>query len=353
MTGADSLKVQGVTAYPAIAASARVRLAAFEPFLQEHGVSLAYRPTLTDSEYALLMSGASPVRKAVALTGAAARAARLMRTDSLLLVHRLLLLAPLPWVDPPPRVDVYDFDDALFVGSAADANRSYQWLKQEPRRARACVKRARQVIASNSVLATDARRLSTSVEVIPSCVDPSSQALREHSESDVVTVGWIGSHTTCAYLDPVIPVVERMNRNGTRVRLRVIGGDTGVRASWIEHRPWDLARQAEELSGFDIGIMPLPDDEWTRGKSGYKLLQYFAAGVPAVASPVGINSELLADGRGITAGTGEEWQAALEQLAGSAVERRERGLSARRYVEAHYSYQRWAPELARLLKDLA
>ena len=175
----------------------------------------------------------------------------------------------------------------------------------------------------------------------------------DHAETDVVTIGWIGSHTTVAYLRPVLPVIARLNEHGQRAMLVVIGGDTGVRADWIEHRPWSLARQAADLAGLDIGIMPLPDDHWARGKSGYKILQYFAAGVPAVASPVGINAELIADGRGLPAQSEADWERSLLQLIKSVEERRQRGAVVRAYVETHYSYQRWAPELAALLRSLA
>ncbi len=345
--------VQGLTAYPLSAASARVRIGDFRPFLREQGVELSHRSALTDAEYAVLRSHASPLQKAAVLVRSAARAAREQRTDSLLLVQRLLLLNPMPGIDPPTHVDAYDIDDALFVGSPAEANRRFQWVKQERRRSLATMRRARLVIAANAFLADHARTLNRHVEVVPSCVDPTAQPLREHTDTDVVTIGWIGSHTTVAYLRPVLPVLASLGDHGRAAKLVVIGGDTGVRAPWIEHRPWSLQRQAVDLADLDIGIMPLPDSPWARGKSGYKLLQYFAAGVPAVASPVGINPELVAEGRGLVASSTDEWTRGLLSLARSADERRERGALGRSYVEANFSYQRWAPELAALLRSLA
>jgi glycosyltransferase involved in cell wall biosynthesis len=208
------------------------------------------------------------------------------------------------------------------------------------------------VLTGNRTLAGQAREYTKRVEVIPSCVDPSAQPLREHREREQLTIGWIGSHTTVAYLEPLLPLIERLNQHGQRVTLVVVGGDTGVRASWIEHRRWSLATQATDLADFDIGVMPLPDTEWTRGKSGYKLLQYFSAGVPAVASPVGVNAEFVADGRGFAASTEAEWERALTELLTDASARRERGAAARSFVEKDYSYQRWAPELAALLRSL-
>jgi hypothetical protein len=126
-----------------------------------------------------------------------------------------------------------------------------------------------------------------------------------------------------------------------------------MRADWIEHRAWSPASEPRDLASFDIGIMPLPDSDWARGKCGYKVLQYFSAGVPAVASPVGITSELIGDDRGLLASTSAEWYAALDQLIRDVEERRDRGAAARAFVEQRYSYQRWAPELAELLKSVA
>jgi glycosyltransferase involved in cell wall biosynthesis len=190
------------------------------------------------------------------------------------------------------------------------------------------------------------------VEIVPSCVDTDRQPLRAHREADVVTVGWLGSHTTVAYLAPILPVMARLNRDRLRARLVVIGGETGMTAPWLEHRPWSLETETTDLAGFDIGVMPLPDTDWARGKCGYKILQYFSAGVTAVVSPVGISTQLVGDGRGLTAAHEDEWHAALSRLIADCAERRERGAAARTYAEREYSYQRWAPEYAALLHSI-
>lgn len=353
MEGSAPLKVQGATAYPLSAASARVRVANFRPFLLAEGVELTHYPTLSDADYAFLASPGHPAKKAGTLLRSVLRAARAGQNCDLLLIHRLLMLGAVPGIDPPRRLDVYDFDDALFVGSLGSANRGFAWVKQEARRALSCARRARLVIAANSFLASQARAVARRVEVVPSCVDPGRQPLRQHADGDTLTIGWIGSASTAAYLRPVLPVIAQLAASDPRLRLVVVGGDTGVRASWIEHRPWSLERQGVDLASFDVGIMPLPDDDWARGKSGYKLLQYFSAGVPAVASPVGVNRELVDGERGLCATTTDEWEAALQQLLAHADERHDRGLAARAYVEQNYSYQRWAPELAALVRSLS
>lgn len=348
------LRILGETAYPATVASARVRIANFAPYLVPHGVALAHRPALTRGDYALLQSSASPARKAAAIARSAARAALARRpAHELLLVHRLRLMAPLPGFDPPSELDVYDLDDALFLGSAAAVNRRFAWTKQEARRCVACLRRARLVLAGNAFLADHARRYAARVEIVPSCVAPESQPLREHGSRDVLTVGWMGSQSTSEYLAPVLPVLARLNAVRTRFRLVVVGATLGLCEPWIEERAWSEPTQASDLASFDVGIMPLRDSPWARGKCGYKLLQYFAAGVPAIAAPVGVNSALVGDEHGLLADSAAEWEQALTYLAGDAEERRQRGAAARAFVEREYSYARWAPELAAMLRSVA
>jgi glycosyltransferase involved in cell wall biosynthesis len=351
----DPITVAAETAYPPLTASARVRLLGFTAPLESLGVELRYRAMLTDSEYAAIRArggGLGTARKARALAAGARRAAHVDAEPDLTLVHRLRFLTPLPMVEPLRRVDVYDFDDALFIDLPLPWNRSFSWLKRESARYRAYVRRARLVIAGNPYLADHARELARRVEVVPSCVDPDSQPIRRHRQQEVVRVGWIGSEPTAPYLAPLMPVLGRLNANRVRARLILVGAGGDLRAPWIEHRPWSLATEAQELASFDIGVMPMPDTAWSRGKCGYKLLQYFAAGVPAIASPVGVNSAIVDRERGRLATTDDEWIRALEELIGDAELRSTLGAAARRFAESEYSYRRWAPELARLLREL-
>jgi glycosyltransferase involved in cell wall biosynthesis len=350
-------QIAAQTTYPMSAASPRVRLASFIPYLSRHGVELRYEPTLTEDEYRLIASDSAPLRKAASLARAAMRLARRGggRTgDDLLLVHRLRFLAALPGLEPARHVDAYDFDDALYLGSSLPANRRFGWVKREGERWRSYVRRARLVIAGNSHLAGHAREHARRVEV-PSCVDPTRQPMRQHADRELVTIGWIGSRSTVDHLQEVLPAVAALNEGELVARMVLVGaGDVDYEAPWLEVRPWSIDSEPDDLASFDIGVMPLPDSDWTRGKCGYKLLQYFSAGVPAVASPVGVNTMIIGGGkeRGLLADGREQWISALEQLIGDHEARREMGSGARRFVESEYSYQRWAPELASLLAEL-
>jgi glycosyltransferase involved in cell wall biosynthesis len=300
------------------------------------------------------MSSGSPLQKLVIVARCARRVASQRPTASgeLSMVHRLLSLVPIPGRDPASNVDVYDVDDALFVGSISAGNAAYRFLKRERERCDAYLSRARLVLAGNSYLAGYASRSASRVEVLPSCVDPSTQPVRAHRDVEVLTVGWLGSASTSVYLDAVIGVFESINRGAVRMKLVTVGASPLPSSPWLEQRAWSLATETTMLARFDVGIMPMPDDPWTRGKCGYKLLRYFSAGVPALGSPVGVNRALLAGGSGIAVETPAQWKAGLEEYASDWRVRQQAGASARRFVKAQYSYQRWAPELAAMLRSL-
>jgi glycosyltransferase involved in cell wall biosynthesis len=350
---AGRLCVSGETAYPRTAAGSRVRVASFVPFLREHSVDLEYRPTLSEPDYEVIRSSAPAARKAAVLARSTARLAG--RGGGVVrLVHRFRSLLPAPGLDPPRRVDVYDFDDAIFLGSmhalqASRVNARFGWAKRERQRSLAYLRRAAVVVAGNAFLADHARSYARRVEVIPSCVDPESQPLQDHGEREVVTVGWLGSPSTSAYLRSALPAFERVNGDRLRARLVLVGADRSIDAPFVEHRPWSLERERSDLASFDIGIMPVVDDDWGRGKCGYKILQYFSAGVPAIASPVGVNPSLVGNERGLLAVSVDDWERALEELVGDAAARRDAGRAARELAQREYSYRRWAGPLAELL----
>ncbi|MCK4816159.1 glycosyltransferase family 4 protein, partial [bacterium] len=173
-------------------------------------------------------------------------------------------------------------------------------------------------------------------------------------DNDKVVIGWIGSSSTTPYLSILFPVFRRLCRTHPNAYIKLIGATPinipDVRVKQVD---WDLETEVEELQEFDIGIMPLPDNEWTRGKGGYKLLQYMAVGIPCVASPVGINKELIRDGEnGFLATTEEEWYEKLSLLIENPEIRKRMGLRERDFVVKNYSFEVAAPKLISVLKSL-
>jgi glycosyltransferase involved in cell wall biosynthesis len=238
---------------------------------------------------------------------------------------------------------VYDFDDALQCDWGAGGF-SRQWAPKAPK-AHLAVQQADRVIAGSPVLADWASQHNADVVLIPSCVAPDAYRQKtEYELSDPPRLGWIGSADNEAYLLLVAPALCEIHRR-TGARLTLIGTsrpNLGDLESFIDRVRWSEETQHARLAEFDVGLFPLPDNPYTRGKCGYKLLQYAAAGTPAVANPVGVNAQILSQlGMPAVCDDGQWIDAVLDLLAGSADMRASIGHRAREVVQLHYSYDAW------------
>jgi glycosyltransferase involved in cell wall biosynthesis len=238
---------------------------------------------------------------------------------------------------------VYDFDDALQwdVGSGHPLRR---WAPKAPK-ALAAVRTADRVVAGNDVLADWASEHNRDVVVIPSCVSPDAYTPKdEYALGDPPRLGWIGSANNEVYLTLIEGPLREVNRR-TGARLTLIGTATsrlGELERIIDRVPWGETVQHRQLARLDLGLGPLPDAPYSRGKCGYKLLQYAAAGVPVVASPIGVNERLLRELGMPGPRDATEWTEALvELLARPAEARAELGRRARKLVQDRYSYDAW------------
>jgi len=278
------------------------------------------------------------------------------RADVVILQRKLLPLWQLRMLRcAAPRM-VYDVDDAVFLRDSY--SRKPQASVARLARFWATVYAADAVIAGNNYLR---ERVSAyvgpgRVRVIPTCVEPKRYPLAEHHRRGAdVKLAWIGQRSTLRSLERVGPHLAAAAENLPGLELRVIC-DCSVRLPGVRSvlRPWSSATEAAELADADIGLCWLPDDEWSRGKCGLKVLQYMAAGLPVVANAVGMNRRLVHDGRtGMLAWRPVEWAAAVSRLAADPPLRRRMGGAGRRLVEQQYSVARWGPEFAQLIASVA
>ncbi|QEE60841.1 glycosyltransferase family 4 protein [Salinibacterium sp. dk2585] len=238
------------------------------------------------------------------------------------------------------RHGVYDFDDALMLAphSAATA------LWPKPLIWRKAVSAADTVVAGNEFLADSAAAFNPNVSVIPSCVDPASYPRKTNYDlSSTPRALWLGSPSTERYLDLISSALLRIN-SLTGLRLTMISAGAASLGSLdriVDRVDWD-PHFARHLAGADFGIMPLDDTDWERGKCAYKLLQYGAAGLPLVGSPVGANRPVLAGADGLAPETEDEWFDAMSALLRESSERREqRGMTAWAHISENYSFSAW------------
>lgn len=273
-----------------------------------------------------------------------------LREFDLLVIAKFKLEAGERWlVRRRARRIAYDFDDAIYfakpdrLGAAPD---------RSPRRVRkfeAMCAFADLVTAGNDVLGEAARRTARRVEVVPTGIDLAPYRV-PGLRGDGSRVAWIGLPGNLPYLGLVEEALARVARRRPGLRLVVISDrKPEAFAAPVELCPWSRETEAEVLAGCGFGIMPLPDDDWTRGKGGFKLLQYMAAGLPTIASPVGINREITVDGdTGFLAATTDEWERAIERLAGDPALGARMGAAGRRRVDERYAL----PVVGRRLVDL-
>jgi glycosyltransferase involved in cell wall biosynthesis len=193
------------------------------------------------------------------------------------------------------------------------------------------------------------------VTVIPTTID-TDKYLPESSkpESPTPVIGWSGSFSTVQHLNILRAPLRRLAAR-EKFRLRIVGvSDYRLDGVEVEALPWRSRTEIEDLRVIDIGMMPLPDDDWSRGKCGLKALQYMALGIPTICSPVGVNSEIIQDGvNGFLASTADEWIEKLTTLLHSAELRKRFGLAGRRTVEAKYSARSQVPRVLEVFKSVA
>jgi glycosyltransferase involved in cell wall biosynthesis len=247
---------------------------------------------------------------------------------------------------------VYDVDDAVWHTRGAGGDR-LAFLKGSRRKAAWLASRADQVVAGNELLADWLSRYSSTVMVIPSLVDLDTAPLRSHEDRSKLVLGWIGSTTTAPFIRRLGDAFERVAAAlpDREVELRLVGSPplelSGVS---VRAEPWSEETERACLEEMDIGVMPLPDTVFTRGKCAYKAVQYMASGVPVVADDVGITARVIGHGEaGLIATGADQWVDALVALGRDRGMRERLGGRARARVEKRYSVQAWAPTLARAI----
>ncbi|MCC7501635.1 MAG: glycosyltransferase [Flavobacteriales bacterium] len=238
---------------------------------------------------------------------------------------------------------VFDFDDAIWLQNVSEANKWFSWIKDAGKTSK-LIGLSDLIFAGNAYLADYAKRFNPNTVIVPTTIDTEEYKPVERKGQGPVTIGWSGSITTIQHVRYAIPALKVIKaKYGDRVAIRVVGdGSYREPELGVVGMPWRKDTELLDLGGMDIGIMPLPDDEWARGKCGLKGLQYMALGIPAIMSPVGVNSEIIRDGvNGHLATTKEEWVDRLSRLIDNTEARRAMGIEAKRTVEEHYSVHAW------------
>jgi glycosyltransferase involved in cell wall biosynthesis len=336
----------------------RFRIEQWAPYLQGEGLSLSFSPFLAPKAMDLLYERGRRLSKAVETMRGYTGRLRMLRDlasydvafvyrEAAMLGSALLerfLAHRLPFV--------LDFDDSIYLPPANTVNPWAGWLRHSGKTGTLCGL-ARHVTVGNETLAAFARSRSRAVTVLPTTIDTEAYVVVTRPDHARPVLGWSGSLTTLPYLSAMRETLLRL-RQRMDFELRIIGGELSMPGLDVRCQPWRPETEVEDLRELDVGIMPLPDDPWTRGKCGLKALQYMALGIPAVVSPVGVNTEIVQHGvNGYHATSPEEWVDGMGRLLGDNALRARLGSEARRTVEERYSARGHAPRLGRILREVA
>lgn len=353
------MRILVLSKYPRRGSSSRLRFYQYLPALERAGISCECRPLFDDSYLDQLYSGRQP-----SYAGVPAWYGRRLGDLGARHGHDLLWIEGelFPWL--PAFVDrlflgrrpyVLDFDDAMFHRYDQHFFPPARWLLG--RKLDRLMAGASLVVVGNEYLAARAAEAGARrVEIVPTVLDLSRYRLGGRvAADDEPTIGWIGSPHTTVYLRDLVPVMLDLSRRSP-FRFLLVGAAPVPELAVLGKRfcceQWREEAEAEQLSRMDIGVMPLPDEAFPRGKCGYKLIQYMAMALPAVASPVGANRAIIQDGQtGYFARDDGEWTARLRELLRDGELRRRLGRAGRATVEREYTLERWAPRMVELLRS--
>ena len=350
-----------VAPHPIEGPSTRIRIHQFLPALDAAGIAHSVRPFLS-SRLAPVVYRREAIAAKLAVTGwgATQRIVDVVRAFRYDLVYVLREVFP---IGPPVferlfeaasgRI-AFDFDDAIYHRHENDDNpldRFRDWDRPAK-----VIARARRTVAGSEILADFARAHAPRpdrVVVIPTVVDTATFRPRPRRPDGTIVIGWIGTPRNTTYIRAIWPALASVARRDRRVRYVFVGAEPfDVGGVPVEFRRWTLAGEVGDVQGFDLGIMPLPDDVQTRGKCGFKLIEYMACGLPAVASPVGANSHVLENEvTGLLATSGADWTEALLRLASDSGLRQRMGEAGRARAERSFSLTAMAPRFVATIEQ--
>jgi glycosyltransferase involved in cell wall biosynthesis len=232
---------------------------------------------------------------------------------------------------------IFDFDDSIWVMDTSMGNKKFEWLKDPEKTARN-IRKANMVIAGNAYLADYARHYNNHIKIIPTTIDTDIHKPLP-IKKDKITIGWSGSLTTLKHFEYALDFLKIIKKKYPQVEICVISDGVYTNDEIeIKGLAWATETEVASINTFSIGIMPLPNDEWAKGKCGLKGLSYMACEIPTIMSPVGVNTEIIEHGKNcFLASTTDEWVACLSQLIESTELREKMGKAARQTVIEKYS----------------
>lgn len=249
---------------------------------------------------------------------------------------------------------IFDFDDSIWLQTVSEANKKLGFLKDASKTSK-IIQQSKLVFAGNEFLAQYARRFNSNVVIVPTTIDTEVYQSQTTGSNDRVCIGWSGSFTTIEHFETAIPALKRIKEKyGDKVYFKIIGdGKYYCKELETQGLPWKADTEIKDLSEIGIGIMPLPDTEWAKGKCGLKGLQYMALGIPTLMSPVGVNGQIIQNGKnGFLPHTEDEWVEYISTLVDNESLRKQIGEAGKKTVDEQYSTKAWKQKYLEYFEQL-
>jgi glycosyltransferase involved in cell wall biosynthesis len=329
--------------------SQRYRFEQYLPLLQQEGFNFTYSYLLNEKDDTVFYSKGNFIPKIlILLKSIFIRVIDLLRFKkfNIIFIQREALFLGTSYFERKAAASgafvIFDFDDSIWLADTSPGNKKWEWIKK-PSKFFETISATQAVIAGNTYLAERAKAFNTNTCIIPTSIDTDFHFPKpELRNKDVLTIGWSGSVSTVKHFEELIPVLLKIQeRFKDKIRFSLLGDAHFTHPSLnVKAIAWTKETEVEVLNSFDIGLMPLPNDEWARGKCGLKGLSYMACGVPTLMSAVGVNNEIIQHGEnGFLANTDEEWYTILSSLIEDEQLRKKTGLKGRETVVNKYSVE--------------
>lgn len=326
----------------------RFRFEIWEPELKESGYMVETFPFFSGNTYKVLYKKGHYFSKVLGVMLGFFNRFRLLFTirkfDFIFLQREFAPVGPpvFEWIVSKlmKKKIIYDFDDAIWIHNTSKVNRVASWFKAFWKIKYIC-KWSYKVVAGNDYLCNYARSFNKQVIKIPTCVDTVNWHNQlKNQQTGKIVIGWTGSQSTLKFLEPIIPVLESLREKFNFEFVIIADKAPSFELGFALFVPWNQATEIEDLLQLNIGIMPLDNDPWCEGKCGFKLIQYLSLGIPAVASPIGVNKIIVDDGvNGYLCSSTEEWIKALTTLIKDESLRSQMGQHGRESIINNYSIQ--------------
>ena len=341
------MKILFIAPYPANESpSQRYRLEHYLSFLNEQNISYSYQPFLGINTWKMLFKKGHYFKKALGFGLGFLK--RFLQLFSLYKYDFVYIHREATPVGPPffewiaarvlKKKIIYDFDDAIWIPFSSENNKLASRLKNFAKVSKIC-RWSYKVSVGNEYLAAFARQHNTKVIVVPTVVNTSTVHNRLQDQlTSKPSIGWTGTFSTLKYLDIVLPVLQELQLKYSFTFIVIADKDPNLPLQHYQFVKWSREKETADLLLFHIGLMPLYDDEIANGKCGFKAIQYMSLGIPAVVSPVGVNSTIVDDGKsGFICASLWDWKDKLETLLNNPPLRSTMGAAARKKIEKYYS----------------